>query len=178
MTGNSIMRTTYNAAIWLITIMLAVVVFTLGPRLEVLINPVIRSFQINNSWFHDGSYFIEGTLLKTRGECEPTGIFILANGGFADPNVKVIRFDLSPDPAHYGPELTMRLAGAQYWGPWEVIPPEEPIGPIISIVITHQCHALWELTQVVYSGLTSEVFPGLVLDQEIPNGTTEFPEDN
>lgn len=178
MTRNQIMRNTLGGAIYLIFAMMAIVLFTLGPRLETLINPVMGFFEIKNSWREDDNFFIEGALLKNRGECEPTGIFMYADGGLTDENAKSIRIDFTPDPAHYGPDYTSRPAGAQYWGPWQIIPPAEPIGPVFTIVVTHRCHALWELTQVIYSGLTAEIFPGMLIDEEITNGTTEFPEDN
>lgn len=157
------MRSTLNSAIFLITAMAVTTMFTLGPKIESVINPVVRKFEVRKYWNDGGKYYIEGIMLKTRNECDLIDISIIAHGGESDENAKKVIVDLIID-------TSFRPAGAQYWGPWEVIPPEEPIGPIFSIVMRHRCHSLWEQTQVVYNGLTSEVFPGMMIDREKTDG--------
>ena len=166
MTINSHLRTILNAAIYLIFVMASVVLFTLGPRIEPIINPVIGGFEIKSTWTEDGSYFISGALLKNRGECEPRSFHMYANGGAQDSNAKIIRINFDASDNRIGNDLFTRPTGPQYWGPWEIFPPDEPVGPIFSIVVTHRCHALWELSQVIYVGLTEKIFPDVHIDQE------------
>lgn len=170
MSANQVMRNTLTAAIYLIFFLTAVVLFVLGPRIEVLIHPVVGAFKIEQVWQeeHDGEthYYMQGALLKLRGECEPTEAIMFTDGGLHDPNGKMVGIDFKPDPMHLTNDLIVRLEGAQHWGPWRLIPPEEPIGPIISLMVRHSCHALWQQSQVIYTGLTKEFFPELVLDTQ------------
>lgn len=167
-TVNHIMRNALNAAIYLIFAMLAIVLFVLGPKIEALIHPVVGAFKIESVWQeeHDGEihYYMQGAMLKFRGECEPTEVVMFTDGGLVDANGKIVKIDFEPDPMHITNELISRPEGAQHWGPWRLIPPREPIGPIISLMVRHQCHALWQQSQVIYTGLTKDIFPGLVLD--------------
>lgn len=160
-------RSILHAAIYTIFAMALIVLFTLGPRIEALINPVITAFEIKHSWQEDGAYYIDGALIKARGECEPTSVVMYADGGITDENAKIVRieFPLSEDDEGFTEDLLVRPKGSQFWGPWRINPPIEPIGPIFSIVTTHKCHALWSITHVVYNGLTSDIFPGLILDE-------------
>jgi hypothetical protein len=158
------MRSVLRAAIYFIFFMLGVVLFTLGPKLEVLMNPVVGAFKIEKIWQEGNRYFVEGALLKIRGECEPTEIVMFAGGGFEDKNAKIIKIGFSTDPIQGDSGFVARPKGAQHWGPWELTPPSEPLGPIVSLAVTHRCHSLWHQTQVIYTGLTRDFFPDLTLD--------------
>lgn len=167
-TINNVMRNILRSAIYLIFFMAAIVLFTLGPKIEALINPVIGAFEIERIWQEGDpkTYMAEGALLKLRGECEPTEIIMWAGGGFNDKNAKVINIDFSPDPIQTNGNLITRPQGSQHWGPWRFTAPKEPLGPIISIVVRHHCHSLWQQSQTIYTGLTSDLFPGMLLDTE------------
>lgn len=165
---NHVLRNILKSAIYLIFFMAAVVMFTLGPKIEALIHPVVGAFKIEEFWTeeHDGEthYYMQGAMLKLRGECEPKEIVMFANGGLNDENAKIVRLDFEPDPLHVTSNLITRPTGAQHWGPWRMIPPKEPIGPIMSLMIRHQCHSMWQQSQIIYTGLTKDFFPGLRLD--------------
>lgn len=166
---NQIMRNTLIAAVYLIFFMAGIILFTMGPRIEVLLNPVIGAFKIDRIWQEkkdDGKihYFIQGALLKTRAECSPVEISMFTGGGVSDENAKTVKIIFDEDPINEKGKLVSRPAGDQHWGPWELVPPQEPLGPIIRIVVRHRCHALWEQSQTIFSGLTRDIFPGLDLD--------------
>jgi len=167
MIRNQTLRRLLDASIYIIFGMMFITLFTLGPRIEAVINPVVGAFKIDKIWseIHNGKryYYIQGAMLKLRGECELTEVIMYAAGGFVDKNAKVIAIDFSPDPAHMDGNLSSRPIGAQYWGPWRLHEPTSPVGPIISISVRHRCHALWNQTQVIFTGLTKDFF----LDMEI-----------
>lgn len=165
-TRNAAMRSILRSAIYLIFFMAAIVLFTLGPRIEALISPVIGAFEVEKVWQKDGEFFADGALLKLRGECEPTEIVMWTGGGLTDPNAKVVEIDYTRDPNKGTKKLITRPEGSQHWGPWRFIPPDEPIGPIISIIVRHRCHMLWQQSQTIYTGLTRDFFPGMKLDTE------------
>lgn len=172
-TLNTLMRNVLRSAIYLIFFMAAIVLFALGPKIESLISPVIGAFEIEKVWQEkvngQKQYMVEGAMLKIRGECEPTEIIMWAGGGFADNNAKIVKIDFSPDPVHIDNQLVTRPQGSQHWGPWRLVPPREPLGPILTLVARHRCHSLWQQTQIIYTGLTTEFFPDLVLDTQEVN---------
>ena len=165
-TMNAMMRSALRSAIYLIFFMTAVVLFTLGPRIEALISPVIGAFEVERTWQDNGNFYAEGAMLKLRGECEPTDIVMWTGGGFRDRNAKIVKIDYSPDPMSKSSKFINRPQGSQHWGPWQFISPNEPLGPIISIVVRHKCHSLWQQSQTIYTGLTRDFFPGMTLDTE------------
>ena len=57
-----------------------------------------------------------------------------------------------------------RPAGPQEWGPWEIFPPEEPIGPIMKMTGQHRCHVLWQVPTDIMVGSTELFFPDKILD--------------
>lgn len=158
-----------TGSVYLIFVLFFIMVFTVGPRIEVLLNPVIGSFQITRSWseVHENGkrrYFIRGAMLKIRGECAPVELVMVANGGISDENSKFIKINFDSDPVS-SDHMVTRPSGAQHWGPWEIIPPSEPIGPIVSLFVTHRCHSLWQQTQMIFSGSTTKFFPDLNIDK-------------
>lgn len=168
-TRNAIMRNVLQSAIYLIFFMMSIVLFVLGPKIEALLHPVISGFEIQRIWQEADSngtmvYFAEGIILKTRGECEPTDVLIYANGGAEDKSSKPVHIETPNDPRDNEHGLIDSPVGAQHWGPWRFYPPSEPLGPIINIAVRHRCHSLWQQTQIIYTGLTNELFPGLELD--------------
>lgn len=159
-----LMRRTYNGFIWIIFAMMAISLFVLGPRIESTVYPIVPEFVIDESWKLGDRYFVRGHMVKTRPECEPTDVILWAGGGFTDPLAKLIVVDFRPDPYHEGGDLRSRPAGAQEWGPWEVFPPDEPIGPFITITSRHRCHLLWQVPSNIYTGNSELFFPDKILD--------------
>ena len=167
--SNHVMRNILTSAIYLIFAMVAVVIFTQGPKIEVLLNPVVGAFEVTEVWQEKGAngetrYLMQGAMLKLRGECEPLEVVMISNGGIRDQNAKVVRLNFDPDPISEKHRMVTRPAGSQHWGPWELEPPPEPIGPIVSIFVTHRCHSLWQQTQLIFSGQSSMFFPELNID--------------
>ena len=48
--SNHAMRNILTSAIYLIFAMVAVVIFTLGPKIEILLNPVIGASEVTEVW--------------------------------------------------------------------------------------------------------------------------------
>ena len=159
-----LMKRVYNGFIWIIFAMMALSLFVLGPRIESTVYPIVPEFIVDESWKIDDRYFIKGHMVKTRPECEPTTVSVWAGGGVTDPLAKLISVDFRPDPYHNGDGLRSRPAGAQAWGPWEIFPPEEPIGPIITITSRHRCHVLWQVPSKIFTGSSELFFPDKLLD--------------
>lgn len=162
-----------NGAVWIIMVLITIVIIVVGPRVESILSPVVPIFDITRNWVEhtpDGPrYFIEGTMVKDRPECRPKSVQLWAGGGLSDPNAKNIEVDFWPDPYHQQKSeevsLRSRPAGAQHWGPWEIFPPEEPIGPVVTISSSHVCHILWETPSRLAVVDSNKFFPDKVIDE-------------
>jgi len=155
---------------YLIISMMMIILFFFGPRIEVVIFPVISDFAVTEISEVDNRYFIKGVLYKNRGECAPKelNIYVGDQTPGADPE-KIVIVDLKPDPiGRENGELRTRSSGSQFWGPWEIFPPDLPLGPIITFSIIHQCHFAWQTQQILYRGVTSDFFPEHMLENPSP----------
>lgn len=172
---NPLLRKILTILTYVIMVMLTIVIFVLGPRIEAAISPVVGAFRVTDIWQDkdpdtgETRYFISGAVLKLRDECVPTSFVMMSGGGFTDPTATVVTIDMHRDPMHQPGKLTSRPSGSQYWGPWRLKPPAEPVGPLLTIMVRHKCHALWELSQQIYTRATADFFPGLEIDIENQN---------
>lgn len=163
-----VMRAALSGMVYLTLFLCMIVLLVVGPRIETLLYPVVPYFEITDSFSleeeSETRYFISGSMIKLRGECKPIDISLWAGGGTADPNSKSITIDFNPDLFHID-KLRTRPTGSQHWGPWEVFSPEEPVGPILTLMVVHDCHFIWNTPAVIFTGLTTELFPNIKLDQ-------------
>ena len=160
----------YNVAQFIILVMVTIVIFTVGPRVETLLFPVITRFEIPSGAIFkhpDGSTEISGILVKARGECEPVqGSLTVFTEEFNNDTThpaKEIRVEFEP-----GDKWNSRPAGSQYFGPWRLVPPGPPLGPALMIRIKHKCHPFWETETVLYQGLTEDFFTNTQIHGEEP----------
>lgn len=129
-----------------------VVFFVVGPKAELLFNPVITDFQVTDIVPGVGQTVIKGVMDKRRGECVRIGLSITASGGPGHDLARIVTVG-SARPN------TDQAVGAQYWGAWILDVPEKPIGPIITISVVHRCHILWDLNTILWTGPTKDIFP-------------------
>lgn len=131
---------------------------SIGPRLEVLISPVVTSFAITDiSHNSDGSAAIRGTIFKALGRDHCVPVSVQAHTTDEAEPAKRVNIDFEPIANNSG--WVTRPSGAQTFGPWLLYPPEPPIGPVFLITVTHHCHFLWNTTQTLYAGQSSDFFP-------------------
>lgn len=183
--SNSFLRRVLNVFTYLICLLMLMTMFILGPRIEAQISPVVGAFRVIDIWqdkdpdTQETRYWMSGALVKLREECQPVDFLMMSGGGFNDPTSTIIQFDTSQDPVSQPDRMISRPAGSQYWGPWRMYPPKEPIGPLVTIVVRHRCHGLWQLTQTIYTRATKDFFPGLRIDIENdPNDIKQFQYNN
>lgn len=153
-TKNTLMRFVLGALLILFGFTCLIVFFIMGPRLEVLLNPVVVDFKVTRIEAVQGKTEIRGVMNKIRGNCEIEEVNIYATSQEGGPNVKFVFTDFSQNG-----EVNNRPEGVQEWGPWELHPPEKPIGPIITISSLHHCHNLWSVRTILWTGLTKDIFP-------------------
>lgn len=156
----------------LIFVLVLIVLFIIGPRIESVLYPIVPDFRVEKHWTQNGRYFVSGSMVKDRPECDPKDISMFAGGGTGDVNSKPIFIDFKADIYHVNSSieeetqiLRTRPAGAQKWGPWELFPPSEPVGPIITVTALHHCHMLWSTPSTLAILGSSDVFPDKFLDQ-------------
>lgn len=156
----SLLRFVTRMMVWLGAALSVVVFFSIGPRLEVLLSPVVPVFDITDiEHREDGTAVIGGFLMKAAGRSHCAPVFVTAyTTDYVNPD-KVIQMDFEPPPSGDGHIWSNRPSGAQEFGPWLLAPPSPPIGPVIILTVTHDCHALWNTTQVLYTGKSDEFFP-------------------
>lgn len=149
-----------NALLLIITALMVVAVLFVGPRVEVILSPVVSAFTIDEVWQENGHTYMKGSMFKDRGECIPQSLVMTASGNINDPYAKIILIDTDLEDISRGVDkIESRPAGSQYWGPWEIFSPEPPIGPLVRIYVTHRCHFLWNTEQLIYVGDTATFFP-------------------
>ena len=149
-------------SLWSLVFFLGIAIFFIvGPRLEVMFNPVITTFEVLDVQYQgDDRYLATGAMFKARGNCTPVSVSATAGGLPNEVNSKIVDIIFRDrDEQGGGNILRARPEGSQYWGPWEIIFPERPIGPILHIYVIHDCHILWNTTQVLYRGATADLFP-------------------
>lgn len=130
----------------------------IGPRLEVLISPVVSSFTITDIIHEpDGSAIIRGTMFKALGRdhCVPVSV----QAHTTDEAEPAKRVTIEFEPTGNSVEWVTRPSGAQTFGPWQLHPPDPPIGPVFLLAVTHDCHFLWNTTQTLYAGQSADFFP-------------------
>jgi hypothetical protein len=158
-----ILRTLSRVMIWLAAGATGIVMFYAGPRLEVVLYPVVPTFIIEDiDHAEDGDAIITGVMYKAYGRehCYPESIAAYTTDG-TEPSRRV---DIEFEPTHAdGHQWRVRPAGSQVFGPWRLQRPGPPIGPILVVQVTHRCHALWSVTQDLYRGLSEDFFPGQVV---------------
>lgn len=137
-----------------------IVTFYVGPRIENLLWPVVPTFIIQEiEHTPSGDAIISGVLYKSYGRehCYPESISAYTTDG-TQPHRRVeILFEVPRSGDQY--QWLSHPAGAQTFGPWRLYRPDPPIGPLLVIQVTHRCHALWSVTQELYSGLSKDFFP-------------------
>lgn len=174
MGNNHVLRTTLYVFIWLILLMITAIFFIVGPRVEAVLFPPVRTMEFFEPYVEEDEQgrrhrMIRGFMEKPRGaSCEPISIQLISYS-IDDPDLvaKSIEIDFEPDFYHNqqdrpGPNtFVARTRGIQDFGPWEIIPREPPVGPVAKIVTVHECHPLWTVETTPWTGMTSELFPGL-----------------
>lgn len=141
----------------------AIVVFYTAPRLESLLYPVVPLFDVSEIVHQpDGSATIRGVMIKAHGRdhCIPESITAYTAEG--DLPAQRIQIDFEPIDDDRPHRWEVRPAGAQTFGPWRLHRPIPPIGPVVRIQVTHRCHALWGVTQILYDGPSADLFPAIV----------------
>ena len=145
---------------YVIFLMLIVVFFNVGPRIEKTFFPVISKFEIPVeaiTKLTNGGVEFSGVLVKTRGQCEPVpGSLTVFSDEFVS-NVQTPAKEVKIQIESSNRWFT-RPEGAQFFGPWTLTPPVPPLGPSLIIRMQHQCHPFWKTESVLYVGLTSDFF--------------------
>ncbi len=164
--NNSILSTLLRISIMTILVLATIVLFFAGPRIEVLLYPVVGSFSIEDVEvsMDDRTVTLAGVLYKNRGECVPVALSMEVYD--AQAAAKVVLIDTSPQSPQTGVTFKQRPTGAQEWGPWIVTPPTPPLGAITRIVVSHRCHFIWTTEQVLYEGPTADIFPPQFINGE------------
>jgi hypothetical protein len=148
------MRIFLHMILVMFTILSVVTFFIVGPKLESVLNPVVSDFKIIDIDASPERTIVQGVLTKNRGECVIESLNVAISADPNDPNAKMASVNFSTDNVVHD-----RPAGSQYWGPWELKAPSQPLGPVVTITSRHRCHVLWEVETLLWSGLTSQLFP-------------------
>jgi len=164
------MNHVYRLFQWVILLMMIVIIYAVGPRLKQILFPVITKFEIlpeGIQMMPDGTTQVSGILIKERGECEPIEGTLTV---FTDEFVNDVNHPAKKIAVKFEPNETWssRPVGSQYFGPWTFTAPGPPLGPSLIIRIRHRCHPFWETETVLFTGLTSDFFPELVIRGPTP----------
>jgi hypothetical protein len=150
---NSLLRKAAYLASWAIFIMCATIFTYLAPRAEVLMFPVISKFEMTDIEVREDYTLVSGVFIKERGECELLSInFESINTPGLNPERDIkVEFLLNE-------ERRIRPQGANFFGPWKLLPPGPPLGPTLIIETVHRCHIFWNTRDVIFRGFTSDFF--------------------
>jgi hypothetical protein len=152
----STMRVVARWSTYLAASLVAIATYTMVPRVETYLYPVISYFQIDEVKVQpDGSTIISGVMSKNAGRahCVIQDLNVFATDRI-NPAKHVIVEVLHPDAG-----VRHRPAGPQTFGPWRLVAPEPPIGPAVEFRVVHRCHFLWHNEQVLTVMPTSTIFP-------------------
>lgn len=153
---NRILKAIVYWMLMLIFAMTVLVFFYLAPKIDAILFPAVTDFKITRiETAQDGkSAEVWGVLNKQRGYCRKKELNVFSDPIGSGKTKKNYGFVSLEDM-----DVPNRPEGVQEFGPWKIIRPEDPLGPLIHFSATHSCNFMWETVTDLGSYVTTDIFP-------------------